>query len=139
VIALLDLNVLLALAWPKHQQHTAIHSWFESHAQFGWATCTLTQLGFVRLSSNRTFTPDPATPSEAAELLRSWTQHPHHIFWESPSAEDPAIFTSCIGHQQVNDAWLVHTAALNRGRIVTFDRQIAAHTTRKDLVVLLET
>ena len=32
--ALLDTNVLLALAWPNHQHHAQAHAWFAAH---GWA------------------------------------------------------------------------------------------------------
>ncbi|MCC6764048.1 MAG: hypothetical protein IT293_05225 [Deltaproteobacteria bacterium] len=51
--ALLDTNVLLALAWPNHQHHSAAHGWFAARAKKGWATCAFTQLGFIRLSSRR--------------------------------------------------------------------------------------
>ncbi|MFN0130032.1 MAG: hypothetical protein ACKV19_25485 [Verrucomicrobiales bacterium] len=42
--ALLDTNVLLALAWPNHQHHAQAHTWFSANAKKGWATCALTQL-----------------------------------------------------------------------------------------------
>ena len=51
---LLDVNALLALAWPKHQFHDAILERLERRPAPRWATCALTQLGFVRLSSNPT-------------------------------------------------------------------------------------
>ena len=47
VTALLDVNVLIALAWPNHVHHAAARDWFERHGQAGWATCTLTEAGFV--------------------------------------------------------------------------------------------
>jgi predicted nucleic acid-binding protein len=50
-LLLLDVNVLLALAWPNHQFHAAALR--ELQPRRGrWATCALTQLGFIRLSSN---------------------------------------------------------------------------------------
>jgi len=48
-VSLLDVNVLLALAWPTHVHHAAAHRWFAENHAMGWATCPLTQLGFVRL------------------------------------------------------------------------------------------
>jgi toxin-antitoxin system PIN domain toxin len=78
--ALLDTNVLLALAWPNHQHHAAAHAWFAQNASTGWATCALTQLGFVRLSSNPAYTRSSVTPSEAASLLHEMTVHPSHDF-----------------------------------------------------------
>lgn len=36
-VALLDVNVLLALAWPNHQHHVAAHRWFHDDGRRGWA------------------------------------------------------------------------------------------------------
>jgi len=47
-VSLLDVNVLLALAWPNHVHHPAAHRWFAENHREGWATCPLTQMGFVR-------------------------------------------------------------------------------------------
>jgi uncharacterized protein len=51
-IYLLDVNVLVALTWPTHIHHLAARSWFDATGGAGWATCPVTQLGFVRVSSN---------------------------------------------------------------------------------------
>ncbi|MBL8175293.1 MAG: hypothetical protein JNK48_11535 [Bryobacterales bacterium] len=48
-LLLLDVNVLLAIAWPNHQFHRAAVK--AVSARNRWATCALTQLGFIRLSS----------------------------------------------------------------------------------------
>jgi toxin-antitoxin system PIN domain toxin len=124
--ALLDANVLLALAWPNHQHHIRARAWFSDHADFGWATCAFTQLAFVRLSSNPAFTKEAVSPQDAAALLREFTALETHRFWESPAADDRAIYARVGGHQQVNDAWLVEVARKNSGRLVTFDKPLAA-------------
>ena len=64
--ALLDINVLLALAWPDHQHHAAAHGWFAQESRLGWATCAFTQLGFIRLSSNPAYTSGAVIPVETA-------------------------------------------------------------------------
>lgn len=125
--ALLDVNVLLALAWPNHQYHAAAHAWFAKEARHGWATTSFTQIAFIRLSSNPAYTPDAVTPWEAATLLRQWLSHPHHRFWPSPPAAVPGIFRNAIGHQQVNDAYLVEVAQKAKGRLATFDRRLEVH------------
>ena len=61
--ALLDVNVLLALAWPNHQFHSSARRWFADH-EGAWCTCVVTQLGFVRLSSNPAFTDQAKLPAE---------------------------------------------------------------------------
>ena len=49
---LLDTNALLALAWPNHQYHREVFARLERQPVMPWVTCALTQLDFVRLSSN---------------------------------------------------------------------------------------
>jgi uncharacterized protein len=138
-VALLDTNVLLALAWPNHQHHAEAHAWFRAKSRSGWATCSFTQLGFVRLSSNPAYASNAVPPSDAATLLREWTRQSKHVFWPSPSADDPKIYARAVGHQQVNDAWLVEVARRNSGRLVTLDVRVAAHSTEKDLVEIIAT
>ena len=49
MIALPDVNVLIALAWPNHVHHDAARSWFAESRATGWATCPVTEAGFVRV------------------------------------------------------------------------------------------
>jgi len=57
------------LAWPNHQFHNAVLARLEQRPVPRWATCALTQLGFVRLSSNPTIVEVCKTPAEAVDLL----------------------------------------------------------------------
>ena len=133
--ALLDTNVLLALAWPNHQHHGAAHQWFATHSRYGWATCALTQVGFIRLSSNPAYTKEAVSPQEAAKLLEYLVRHKAHRFWPCPPATASSIYTRVLGHQQVNDAYLVEVARRQRGRVATLDTRVAAHET--DLVFVI--
>ena len=137
--ALLDTNVLLALAWPNHQHHAPAHEWFAAHAKRGWATCAVTQLGFVRLSANPSYTPNAVSPQDAATLLQRWTHLKGHRFWVSPAADDPAIYARALGHQQVNDAWLVAVARHNHGTLVTLDTRLPVHADTPGLVEVIKT
>jgi uncharacterized protein len=132
--ALLDVNVLLALAWPNHQHHATAHHWFAREAKQGWATIGFTQVAFIRLSSNPFYTPNAVAPREAAALLRDLVAHKHHRFWPSPGAAGPEIYAKAIGHQQVHDAYLVEVARQHKGRLVTFDQRLKAHGEGADLV-----
>lgn len=127
--ALLDVNVLVALAWPNHIHHRAAASWFLPEHSRGWATCPLTESGFVRVSSNRRVIPDARSPGEAIELLRRLRQQPGHSFW----IDDIAISdcsevdtTRLSGYRQVTDAHLVALAIRRGGRLVTFDQTVEA-------------
>ncbi|MGH7339207.1 MAG: TA system VapC family ribonuclease toxin [Candidatus Rokuibacteriota bacterium] len=127
--ALLDVNVLVALAWPNHVHHGPALAWFERRAAEGWATCPLTQSGFVRVSSNPRVLPAAKTPEEAIRLLRRIVALPGHEFW----ADDVAIAdggTVDAGrirvHSQVTDAHLLALARRRGGRLATFDRAVGA-------------
>ena len=52
--ALVDLNVWLALVYDGHVHHLAAVSWFEKGEGGSAAFCRITQLGLLRLLTNRT-------------------------------------------------------------------------------------
>ena len=125
---LLDVNVLVALAWPNHVHHSAAHAWFDQVGRSGFATCSVTQSGFVRVSSNRRAIPDARAPREAREILRGITELLGHAFWtdDTEIASSEHIAWERLGsHAQVTDAHLL-ALALHRGaRLATFDRALA--------------
>src|ERR1041384_4438759 len=81
---LLDVNILLALAiaWPNHQHHSAALRTVERNRD-GWATCALTELGFIRSSSNPAAVVHAKTPAEAASLLAGMTAGSLHRYLDS--------------------------------------------------------
>lgn len=143
-VFLLDLNVLLALFWPAHTHHKAAHRWFERHGHRGWATCPITQAGFVRILSNPSFSPDAPSLPEALAVLRENQSHPAHRFWadEIDFAEAVRPFGNrLLSHSRVTDAYLLSLAIHKRGKLATFDRSLpsllAPGTAEKDAVELL--
>lgn len=80
-VSLLDVNVLVALAWPNHEHHELASQWFRRNHQTGWATCPVTQSGFIRISSNQRAIVGAKSPAEAASLLRRLLALPHHVFF----------------------------------------------------------
>lgn len=126
---LLDINVLVALLWTNHDQHQAARDWFESHQRGGWATCPLTQAGFVRISSNPRIFPDAPPPAKALEILKANLNHPAHHFWKDEISLAHAVTpfgSRFTGHQQTTDAYLFGLAIHKRGVLATFDTSIAA-------------
>lgn len=124
---LLDVNVLVALAWPNHLHHERARAWFEQHHSRGWATCPLTESGFVRVSSNRRVVPEARRPEEAIRLLRELTELAGHAFWTDDTSLARSRWIAAerlLGHGQVTDAHLAALAIRRRGRLVTFDRGI---------------
>ena len=124
MISLLDVNLLVALAWPSHVQHEAALRWFREHQSSGWATCPVTQSGFVRVSSNRQVIPEAKSPQEAVGLLRRIVELSGHRFWEDDIAiatADEIEATRLLGYRQVTDAHLLALAIRRGGRLATFD------------------
>jgi hypothetical protein len=122
---LLDVNVLVALAWPNHVHHAAALAWFEKVGRAGFATCPVTQSGFVRVSSNKRAIPDARSPREAREILQRITALPGHVFWpdDIKIASNEHIAWERLGsHAQVTDAHLLALAIHRCGRLATFDR-----------------
>jgi toxin-antitoxin system PIN domain toxin len=122
--ALPDVNVLVALAWPNHIHHQPAREWFLREGLRNWATCPLTQAGFVRVSSNPRVLSEARSPAEAMALLGLMLERGNHAFWsdevhllESPWVRRDRIF----GHRQVTDAHLLAIAVSHGGRLATFD------------------
>jgi toxin-antitoxin system PIN domain toxin len=124
---LLDVNVLVAMAWPTHRAHEKVQEWLTRHAREGWATCPLTQTAFVRIVSNPAFSPNALTPGDALALLRANLGHPAHRFWADDVSFVQALepFSPRLtGHQQVTDAYLLGLAIHKKGRLATMDRGV---------------
>ena len=129
MISLLDVNTLLALAWPNHVHHEAAQGWFAEHRSRGWATCSITQTGFVRVSSNTSALADARSPQEAIGLLGQIIALPNHVFWTddlSITHRKWVAVEKLVGYRQITDAHLLGLAIKRGGRLATFDRGIRA-------------
>lgn len=138
-LLLLDVNVLLAIAWPNHQFHAAAIAALSSRNR--WATCALTQLGFIRLSSNPAAIPTARSPREAAGLLARLVADSMHVYLDvlpAPASEDwRDAFAALLGHRQVTDAYLLRLAATNNAVLVTFDHRLENAAAGKSKVTVL--
>lgn len=130
--ALLDVNVLLALLDSDHADHRRARAWLEAEITHGWASCAITQNGFVRIISQPNY-PNPVAPRQAMDLLSRATRTEHHQFWgDSVSVldEDVVDRERVHGHRQVTDAYLLALAAAHGGRFVTFDQRVSIEAVR---------
>lgn len=119
-----DVNVLVALAWPNHIHHSAAVTWFLSNGMPAWATCPLTQLGFIRLSSNPRAIAGAVAPAAAAAHLALLQQRGGHQFWPADLDAADVPLALAAGHQQLTDAYLLAMAVRHGGVLVTFDRPV---------------
>ena len=123
---LLDVNLLLALAWPNHQHHAVSVRWFAAREGEPWSTCALTELAFVRLSSNPAFTAEAKDPVTAVSLLEAMTAHAHHRFLqELPRVTASDRWAHVGSAKATTDAYLVMVAAHHGVQLATLDGRLA--------------
>lgn len=140
--ALLDVNVLVALFEPDHIHHDVAHDWFADHRAAGWATCPLTENGFIRVLS-QTRSDASERPATLLERLAKFCASGHHQFWrDEVSLRDAGLFVPSflVGSRQITDIYLLGLARSLNGTLATFDRSIplgAVHgATREHLTVI---
>jgi uncharacterized protein len=130
-ICLLDINVLLALADPMHVHHEPSHQWFAERGQKAWATCPLTENGFIRIASHPKYPNRPGDVSAVLSILRQLCNTAGHHFW----TEDLSILEilepdAIITHAQITDVYLLGLAVRKRGKLATLDQRIPADAVR---------
>ncbi|HEY7036503.1 MAG TPA: TA system VapC family ribonuclease toxin [Thermomicrobiales bacterium] len=124
---LLDVNVLLALCDPMHVHHEATHRWFAAVGRFAWATCPITENGFVRVGSHPSYPNRPGDAAAVLEILRQFCAADEHRFWAADlSIRDLLKSGTAITHTQVTDLYLLGLAVRNGGKLATLDRRISA-------------
>lgn len=127
---LLDVNVLLAWLWPAHEAHETASSWMQNHRQEPWATCPITETGFLRIVTTRSFSPHAPKWAEAVGILRKHTEGSSaHCFW--PDSITSSELDRCLGKRiktptLITDAYLLALAIQMDGRMVTFDYRMEA-------------
>jgi hypothetical protein len=142
---LLDVNVLIAWLWPAHETHKAASSWMHNHRQELWATCPVTELGFLRIVTNPSFSPHAPAWAEAIRILRKHTgDSSRHCFWPdslTSSELDMCLGTRIKGSSQITGAYLLALAMHRKGILVTFDYRMETlapegSAERESLVIL---
>ena len=131
-IHLVDANVLIALLVPDHQHHGAAESWMDGledadliasdPAVEGALTRYAVRIGHSAAQVQRTL-------RRVHEIAR-WR------FWPDDLPYADSDLSTVRGHRQVTDSYLASLALHHGGRLVTFDRALAARL--PDVVELLE-
>ena len=127
-VGLVDVNALIALLWKEHPFHESCAEWFAGATKTGWATCPITEAGFVRVLCSPAFTARPPTVHQAIRVLKAATEsETNHRFWNDdlPVSVLGARWKPPLGHKQVTDLYLLSLAAHHKGTLITFDRRIA--------------
>lgn len=120
-MGLLDVNALVALVWDSHIHHAQVRAWFGANREAGWATCPVTESGFLRVSSNPVVLPSPISVEDARRVLGALRAIGRHRFLADDVSMTDADVPSLVGHRQVTDAHLITLARRHSMRLVTFD------------------
>ena len=129
---LFDVSMLLALFDSAHVFNVTARQWWSKNSDHGWASCPLTENGFLRVVSQRGYSSPPPLASALA-LLRGWAAPPRHAFWpDDVSLMDAKVFDHghILGPGQITDIYLLALAVKHGGRLVTFDRGMSVKTVR---------
>ena len=104
----------------------ATREWFASNGAAGWAICSSTESGFVRVSSNPTVLPSPIGVQETRSALALLRAVGSHSFLADDVSMTDDDVPPLLGHRQVSDAHLLILARRHGVRVVTFDGGIRA-------------
>jgi len=142
MIALLDVNVLIALFDRAHEHHDVAHEWLDQNRAQGWATCPVTLNGCMRILAGASY-PGRLPVAELVQRLRRATDAPDHYFWSdamNPVNNPFIVWERVLTTKHVTDLYLLSLAMKNGGLLATFDRSIplaAMPKTADDHLVVL--
>ena len=114
---LLDVNALLAAVWSNHSRHTDAFDWLEDKSI---VLCPLTELGFLRISTNPKAINAPM--NKARELLARFAAERKA---ERISDDLPALDSHPGTSEEVTDHYLADLAVKHGLKLATFDERLA--------------
>src|SRR5262249_51135983 len=123
MIYLLDVNALLALGFGAHQFHARVAAWVRDEESPHLATCSITELGFVRVLSQV-----PAyglNVAQARTLLRRIKKSPaaHFSFFADRNDISHLPAWAKVA-KQVTDGHLLGLAATSGAALATLDENL---------------
>src|SRR6516162_6607111 len=123
---LLDVNSLLALAVLNHEFHSRVAAWVDRLAAKGileLATCSITELGFVRVLGQAEQYGSSVTQARELLLELKNTKRVHWAF--IPDHHDIRHLPKWVrSPRQTTDGHLVELAKANEAVLATLDRRI---------------
>jgi toxin-antitoxin system PIN domain toxin len=122
---LLDVNALIALGHTGHVFHAKARKWFLSVAATarGFHTCSITEIGFVRVSVVTGLQPDIITATQALDALKSSSSIRFELISDDVGVAQLPAFVK--RPQAITDGHLFELARKNSMQLVTFDQGIS--------------
>ena len=121
---LLDVDLLLACAWQSHAEHAKARAWLDKQKSF--ATCPISQLGFLRVSLSPGYR---ARFADALAALQDITSRngAEFIADNLPAEKMPAV----ASHADTTDAYLVALAKTYGVKLATLDAALCGRAWAK--------
>lgn len=118
---LLDVNALLALGFIEHEFHPRVAAWVKAQRFPALATCSITELGFVRILSQSP--PYGFTVPQGQNLLLKLKKSETFIF--IPDNHDISRLPAWVkSPRQTTDGHLLELARTNQAELATLDEKI---------------
>ena len=129
---LADVNVWLALTLYDHVHHSTALNWFFESSRDKIVFCRITQMGFLRLLTNRkAIRDDPVKPAAGWKLFDELRGLDRVRFLEEPLDLEKTWREAAINHSSGpnwwTDAYLAAFATAAGLTLVTFDKALAKH------------
>ncbi|MGD0734292.1 MAG: hypothetical protein ABR976_04055 [Terracidiphilus sp.] len=120
---LLDVNALIAYGFRRHTFHNRVGIWMQSRKTDSFLTCSITELGFVRILGNiRTYGLDVA---RAKTMLLSLKTHKFFQLEILPDSNDVNSLPSWVKSPlRVTDGHLLQLAKTHNSLLATLDKGI---------------
>jgi predicted nucleic acid-binding protein len=123
MIYLLDVNALVALGFINHEFHDRLAAWVKSQNSLKMATCSITELGFVRVLAEA-----PAygfTVTQARTLLLRLKRGRSYPVAFIPDQHDVSHLPAWVkAPKQISDGHLSKLALANSAILATLDESI---------------
>jgi predicted nucleic acid-binding protein len=118
MIYLLDVNMLIAAIWQDHEDQPRVEAWLRGKQT---ATCPISELGFLRISSGDTF-PFRAEPQPCQLALSQFVRKYRSRF--VPDDFSPRTIDA-QSSRQFTDLYLAELAEKHRMKLATLDTRIS--------------
>lgn len=125
---LLDVNVLLALGHTGHAHHGKAAAWYGSIAgsAAGLHTCSITELGFVRVATQLGLQDDISSARAALDALKASSRVRFELIPDDLGAAHLPAFVKTPA--AVTDGHLLELAKKHSIKLVTLDRGVPGAT-----------
>jgi predicted nucleic acid-binding protein len=122
MIYLLDVNALVALGFMQHEFHDRVASWVSGAAP-GLASCSITELGFVRvLSQTQHYALTVADASKLLLRLKNSSVVNFRFIADNQDISQIPVWVKTPS--QLTDGHLLQLAKSNNAALATLDRKI---------------